>query len=48
MTPMEQYGVMFCYQATIFVHMMEFFPPMKLQNSYVDQKMSKEPESPKW
>lgn len=42
MTPMQQDGVMFCYVATIFVHMVE----LKLQSSYVGQEMS--PEPPKW
>lgn len=36
--------------ATLFVHWVEFFPLMKLQNGYTDLKMSPEPEvvSMKW
>lgn len=36
------------YVATVFVQWVEFFLSLKLQNGYVDETMSPEPESTKW
>lgn len=36
------------YVAAVFIRWVEFFLSMKLQNNYVDQKISAESESTKW
>lgn len=43
-TPHEQYGIFML----VFFMFVEFFLSLKLQNSYVDETMSPEPESTKW